>query len=89
MRSPIYQYIIDRVRKIRKDKKKTQQDVAIALGYKSNAYIGAIESMNPEREECYNNKQLNELAKFLDWFPTRLFSRNSNGNLRFRTNIQP
>lgn len=66
MRSPIDQYIIDRVLERRKAKNKSQEDIAIKLGFKSNAYIGAIESMNPENEECYNNKQLNILAKFLE-----------------------
>ena len=49
-------------------------DVAHALDFESIGYIGAIESMSPERTECYNNKQLNILAKFFqcsikDFFP--------------------
>lgn len=65
MREPIDQYIIDSVRAIRKKSKKSQMDIAHALDFESIGYIGAIESMAPERTECYNNKQLNTLAKFL------------------------
>lgn len=69
MREPIDQYIIDRVREIRTKKKISQATLAYELGFDSVAYIGAIESMNPERSECYNSKQLNKIAKILKCSP--------------------
>jgi transcriptional regulator with XRE-family HTH domain len=69
MREPIDQYIIDKVIEIRKKLKITQLQLAFALGYKSVGYIGAIESLNPKRVECYNTKQLNKIAVFLKCSP--------------------
>jgi transcriptional regulator with XRE-family HTH domain len=69
MRSPIDEYIIDKVREIRKLKRISQEEIAIKLDYESNAYIGSIESTAPERNECYNSKQLNLIAELLNCSP--------------------
>lgn len=69
MRSDIDQYIIDKVREIRKQKKISQETMAYKLDFESKGYIGAIESMNPERTECYNIKHLNQIAKILKCSP--------------------
>lgn len=69
MRSPIDEYIIDRVREKRKARKISQETIAIELGFKSNAYIGSIESTASGRDECYNCKQLNLIAALLDCSP--------------------
>jgi transcriptional regulator with XRE-family HTH domain len=69
MRSYIDQYIIDRVREIRKLKKISQETLAYKLDFESKGYIGAIESMNEERTECYNIKHLNQIAKILECSP--------------------
>lgn len=69
MRSAIEQYIIDRVREIRLKKKVSQATLAFKLGFESTAYIGEIESSNPENTESYNIDHLNEIAKILDCSP--------------------
>lgn len=69
MREPIDKYIIDKVRKIRLEKKISQETIAIELGFESNAYISAIESMSSDRDECYNSKHLNQIAKLLKCSP--------------------
>ena len=69
MRDAIDQYIIDRVREIRTKKRISQSKLAYALGYDSVSYIGAIESLNPIRTECYNSKQLNKIAIILECSP--------------------
>jgi transcriptional regulator with XRE-family HTH domain len=69
MRSAIDQYIIDRVREIRKQKKVSQEKLAYALGFESKAYIGAIESNNPVRDETYNTVHLNQIARILNCSP--------------------
>ncbi len=69
MRSDIDQYIIDRVRELRKKKKISQLTLAFKLDFESKGYIGAIESINPQRTECYNIKHLNEIAKIFKCSP--------------------
>lgn len=69
MRSLIEQYIIDRVREIRIAKNKSQADIAYGIGFESTAYIGEIESSNPENSEAYNIDHLNAIAKVLDCSP--------------------
>lgn len=78
MRSDIDQHIIDTVRDIRKKLKISQETIAYELGFESKAYIGAIESMDPSRLECYNCKHLNDLAKLFkcspkDFWPEKPF----------------
>lgn len=69
MRSEIDQYIIDKVRDIRKKKKISQEKLAFELGFESMAYIGAIESTQPDSNKCYNCKHLNQIAKYLKCSP--------------------
>jgi transcriptional regulator with XRE-family HTH domain len=69
MKSAIDQYIIDRVREIRKKQNISQEQLAFSLEFESSAYIGAIESRNSARNECYNSKQLNKIAGILNCSP--------------------
>jgi transcriptional regulator with XRE-family HTH domain len=69
MRSEIDQYIIDRVRDHRKKLNISQEALAYELGFESKSYIGAIESMNPERNECYNCWHLNHIARYFQCSP--------------------
>jgi hypothetical protein len=69
MRSPIDQYIADKVLAMRKKRKVSQEKLAYELGYESTSYIAAIESMHPDRTECYNSKQLNSIALYLECSP--------------------
>lgn len=69
MRTPIEQYIIDKVRDIRNSKGKSQAWLSYEMGFESTGYIGAIESPNPENEECYNVNHLNQIAKILGCSP--------------------
>lgn len=69
MRSAIDKHIIDSVRMMRKKKKVSQEQLAYSLGFESKAYIGAIESNNPSRDETYNTVHLNEIAKILGCSP--------------------
>lgn len=69
MRSAIDQYIIDRVRELRKKKRISQEEIAYRLGFESKAYIGAIESKNPKRNEVYNTSHLNKIAVILKCSP--------------------
>jgi len=69
MRSAIDQYIIDQVRERRLKLRVSQETLAYSLGFESKGYIGAIESMNSDRDECYNSKHLNEISKILKCSP--------------------
>ncbi len=69
MRSPIEQYTIDRIREIRIAKNKSQADIAYGIGFESTAYVGEIESSNPENSEAYNIDHLNAIAKVLECSP--------------------
>lgn len=76
MRSAIDQYIIDQVRDIRKRKRVSQEKLAYELGFESKAYIGAIESSNPARDETYNIFHLNKIAKILECSPKDFWPQN-------------
>lgn len=64
MRSPIQQYIIDRVREKRQAKCMSQEKLSIALGFESQGYISKIESQN--YDDHYNIDHLNEIAKIFN-----------------------
>ncbi|MEO6705429.1 MAG: helix-turn-helix transcriptional regulator [Ginsengibacter sp.] len=64
MRSPIQQYIIDRVREKRQAKGMSQEKLSIALGFESQGYISKIESQN--YDDHYNIDHLNEIAKIFN-----------------------
>lgn len=76
MRTPIDQYIIDTIRTMRKKRKISQEALAYALGFESKAYIGAIESRNPARDESYNTDHLNEIARILNCSPKDFMPQN-------------
>jgi len=67
--SPIEQYVIDFVRKLRSDRNMTQEDIANIVEV-SRSYIGDIESPNTRAK--YNLSHLNALADYFDMSP-RLF----------------
>lgn len=67
MRSPIQQYIIDRVREKRQAKGISQEKLSIALGFESQGYISKIESQN--YDDHYNIDHLNEIAKIFKCSP--------------------
>jgi transcriptional regulator with XRE-family HTH domain len=69
MRTPIEQYIIDRVREKRKEMKISQLDLAYALGFESQSYISSIETPNSKNDESYNVNHLNTIAKLLKCSP--------------------
>jgi len=56
----IDQYVIDKVRELRKDKKISQRDLANLLDM-SYGFIGDVES--PKEPAKYNLSHLNEIAK--------------------------
>ncbi len=64
--TPIDQFVIDRVREIRKSKKITQEQIADFLKV-SEGYIGQIES--PKFIAKYNLESLNQLAKLFECSP--------------------
>lgn len=61
--SPIEQYIIDRIRKIRMDQGVSQAELANRIDV-SNAFIGRVESM--KFREKYNFNHVNNIAKALN-----------------------
>jgi transcriptional regulator with XRE-family HTH domain len=61
--SPIDQYVIDQVRKIRIQKGVSQARIALELE-KTSGFIGNIE--NPNLNHKYNLVQLNIIAKLLE-----------------------
>lgn len=69
MRTPIEQYIIDRVREKREEKELSQEKLAFELGFESQGYISKIESVNPKYDDSYNVNHLNEIAKILGCSP--------------------
>ena len=68
--SPIEQYVIDFVRKLRVDRKITQEDIANILEV-SRSYIGDIESPNTRAK--YNMSHVNALADYFSMSPQLFF----------------
>ncbi len=64
--SPIEQYVIDYVRKLRLNKKLSQKDISNILDV-SRSYIGDIESPNTRAK--YNMAHINILADYFDMSP--------------------
>lgn len=67
MRSPIQQYIIDRVREKRQAIGMSQEKLSIALGFESQGYISKIESTS--YDDHYNIDHLNKIAKLFKCSP--------------------
>lgn len=76
MRTPIEQYIIDRVRELRIKKKVSQSAIAYGLGFESTGYIGKIESSRSGNTEVYNINHLNEIARILKCSPKDFWPEN-------------
>ncbi|MEO6729838.1 MAG: helix-turn-helix transcriptional regulator [Ferruginibacter sp.] len=68
--SPIEQYVIDFVRKLRIEKSSTQDDIANILEL-SRSYIGDIES--PKARAKYNMTHINILADHFNLSPKDFF----------------
>lgn len=66
MKSEIDQYVINKVREKRHEKKFSQLDLANELGV-SSGFIGQVESSKYTAK--YNIRHLNDLAKILDCSP--------------------
>lgn len=71
--TPIDQYVIDKVREIRKSKKITQEQIADFLKV-SEGYIGQIESTKFIAK--YNLEALNQLAKLFECSPKDFLPEN-------------
>jgi len=59
-----HQTIANNIKKIRKEKKITQLDLALTIGHKSMSTIGKIEAGLENKH--YNVEQLYKMAKILD-----------------------
>jgi len=64
--SPIEQYVIDRVREMRIERKISQRELADLLEM-SNGFIGMVES--PIKRAKYNLQHIEKLAKILECSP--------------------
>lgn len=64
--TPIDQYIIDYVKKLRTKKGLTQQDIASIIGV-SRSYIANAESSNENHK--YNVRHINALADYFEMSP--------------------
>ena len=73
MRSPIQQYIIDRVREKRLAIGMSQEKLSIALDFESQGYISKIESSSGSYDDHYNIDHLNEIAKIFKCSPKDFF----------------
>ncbi len=56
--------IVENIKRIRKEKKVTQTDLALSIGHKSVSTIGKIEANLEDKH--YNIEQLYKIAKVLD-----------------------
>lgn len=72
--SPIDQYVIDFVRKLRNDKELSQQKLGEIIGI-SREYVKDIE--NPKRTAKYNLKHINLLAEYFDISPKDFLPQNA------------
>ena len=75
MKTPIAQYVIDKVREKRLAQKMSQATLAYCLGV-SRGFIGDVE--NPNQRAKYNLNHINELSiifncPFSDFFPSTPF----------------
>jgi len=66
MRSPIQQYVIDRIREKRQVIGMSREKLSIALGFESQGYISKIESNSENYHDHYNIEHLNEMAKIFN-----------------------
>lgn len=64
--TPIEQYVIDKIREIRKEKGLSQRDIAYQIDI-DQSFLAAVES--PKGRAKYNLNHLNQLAKLFDCSP--------------------
>jgi len=67
MRTPIDMYVIEKVKEMRTERNISQEDLSIALGFKSNGFVGQVES--PNYYKHYNIRHINKLANFFGCSP--------------------
>lgn len=67
MRTPIDIYVIEKVKKMRTEKDFSQEELSIALGFKSNGFVGQVESINYSKR--YNIQHINKLAVIFECSP--------------------
>ena len=67
MRTAIDIYVIEKVKEMRTERRISQEDLSIALGFKSNGFVGQVESSNYRKR--YNIGHLDKLAKILRCSP--------------------
>ena len=67
MRTPIDIYVIEKVKEMRTERNVSQEDLSIALGFKSNGFVGQIES--PNYAKRYNLQHINKLAMIFNCSP--------------------
>ncbi|ACU61667.1 transcriptional regulator, XRE family [Chitinophaga pinensis DSM 2588] len=61
IKSPLDQYVIEKVKEMRTARKVSQIDLSQGAGF-NDAFVGHCE--NPKRREKYNLQHLNAIAKF-------------------------
>lgn len=67
MRSRIDIYVIDRVREKRIENGLTQEDLSIKAGFRSNGFVGQVESLKYSKR--YNIQHLNKFAEIFNCSP--------------------
>ena len=74
MLTEIERFVIDRVRKLRIEKKISQADLALSIGV-SIGFIGKVESLKYNSK--YNLNHINNIAKVLNISPKQLLPEKS------------
>jgi transcriptional regulator with XRE-family HTH domain len=67
MRSAIDIYVIEKVKEIREAANVSQEELSIRAGFKSNGFVGQVES--PNYGKRYNIQHLNKFAEILNCSP--------------------
>ena len=70
MRTPIDIYVIEKVKEMRIERRISQEDLSIALGFKSNGFVGQVESLKHIKK--YNLHHINNIAKLFNCSPRDL-----------------
>jgi transcriptional regulator with XRE-family HTH domain len=60
MREPIDIYVIEKVKEKRLERKLSQEELSIAAGFKSNGFVGQIESFKYSKR--YNIQHINKFS---------------------------
>jgi len=67
MKTPIDIYVMEKVRDKRIEMKLSQEELSIKAGFKSNGFVGQVESLNYSKK--YNINHLNLFAQIFDCSP--------------------